>query len=344
MKNHEKLNSLGYLLIPSERVKALDGLVNDGVISGDTAAKLSELFAKNKSGKQTAHHIYPTKMALDAFIHQKAKPQFSAGNSLTLLQDRMRAMSEVLGTHLSPKEWLFGKSVLDFGAGVDNPFNLCALLYANGAENCVALEPQPIEMRSARSATLEMVKSIFLDPTKYNLTGIENATLKHRVSKLHYEAFDSQDENGDTVDLGNVKHVKRYDDLRDLKFDLILSTAVLEHVEDVHYELDRHYALMNPGAVCVHHVDFKDHEKNPDQFFSFYYQDMEKQKKLSLNQFRAIDIQRTLESTGIDVSVVNIDMAEKSHVDKSKVKEVFQNYRMKDLLIKSATFVGTRRL
>jgi SAM-dependent methyltransferase len=164
---------------------------------------------------------------------------------------------------------LTGKRVLVFGYGGN--FAVGAELLRAGARHVVLLDRfAPPDDRRNR----ELVRAY---PDYFSLRGEQVVTNEAFITLIH----------------DDVKNV------RTEKFDLVLSSSVYEHLDDVDGLTKALAALTAPGGIHIHYVDLRDHYFNlPFEMLKFSEQTWKKwlNPTSNLNRFRLRDYQRVFEA------------------------------------------------
>jgi SAM-dependent methyltransferase len=160
---------------------------------------------------------------------------------------------------------LTGKRVLVFGYGGN--FAVGAELLRAGARHVVLLDRfAPPDDRRNR----ELVRAY---PDYFSLRGEQVVTNEALITLIH----------------NDVKNVRAE------KFDLVLSSSVYEHLDDVDGLTKALAALTAPSGIHIHYVDLRDHYfKLPFEMLKFSEQTWKKwlNPTSNLNRFRLRDYQR----------------------------------------------------
>lgn len=138
--------------------------------------------------------------------------------------------------------FLRGKTVLEYGPG-DIPA-LGILMLAHGAHRVVCVDRFPMFSRSRSAAVLDIVRKRLPAPVRARA---DAARLEYRVRP-----------GGRSGLRGEV--------------DLVLSRAVLEHVDDLVATFADMAAALRPGGVAVHLIDLRSHgmhRRNPLDFLTW---------------------------------------------------------------------------
>jgi SAM-dependent methyltransferase len=210
-----------------------------------------------------------------------------------------------------------GKRVLEIGPGPD--LGTGATLVARGATRYVAVDRFPL----AQGASPEFYAAME-----------QRLAAPVDVSKLEFVVTD-------------------FPTLPDVEgpFDIIVSNATLEHLDDVPGTFRRLAELAAPGAVMCHYVDAKAHmrwfrEKDPLNILR--YSDRVYRRLLSFpgapNRLRASDFCRAAEAAGFSITVVSADVAPDDYLERlrPKLPPRWRSYRDEDLTLLDFVLVGRR--
>lgn len=154
-------------------------------------------------------------------------------------------------------EFLRGKRMLEYGPG-DLP-GVAMLMIAHGAEQVVCVDRFPLVSLSSKN--VQIAKKM-LQRLPSPLRQRAEACFKHEA---HPEAgFDPR----------WIQYLVRPSGLSGLtnEIDLVISRAVLEHVNDLPATFRDMYAALKPGGIVIHLVDLKSHglhRDNPLDFLSW---------------------------------------------------------------------------
>jgi hypothetical protein len=153
-----------------------------------------------------------------------------------------------------PEAYLSGKTVLEYGPG-DFP-GVTLLMIAHGAARAYCVDRFPLMRLS--DFNLEVLKLL-----------IRRCTSAQRERLLSCFADPSRPEDG--VDARHVQYIVNARGLAGLQsdIDLVVSRAVMEHVNDLPGTLADMVQAMRVGATSVHQVDLRSHghhRRNPLDF------------------------------------------------------------------------------
>lgn len=150
---------------------------------------------------------------------------------------------DLLGDELG-KDWLRGKHILEYGPG-DVP-GVALLLVAHGAERVTCVDRFPMLRMSAKNVAI-------LQQLLDGLTSTERARAEScfRVPGDPASGFAER----------RIVYQVAPNGLSMLEegVDVVLSRAVLEHVNDLPAIVADMWRALKPGGVCVHNVDLRSH-------------------------------------------------------------------------------------
>ena len=181
--------------------------------------------------------------------------------------------------------------VLEFGSGTRNSVSLGALLYVNGAPQVTCYEPGRVNLAQSGLALRELLVDVIRSPSTFNISGGPDELLVQRAVDL----LCSRSGAGSPLELiGSLDAVGH-----DVRFTLVLSNHVFEHVDDPCAEWTRLRGLSAAGGRQLHRVDFRDHrtfKPGPARTSPLhFYADGE---LTSSNGLRPSDIERALTTSG----------------------------------------------
>jgi hypothetical protein len=157
---------------------------------------------------------------------------------------------------------------------------LCAslILYANGAARAIALEPFDIDVPTTVAALENAVRHALFHPERIDIGVHSPQQMRQRIAALALDGLAERlqafsDRQTDRVDLGGVELTRRLPDVWDTPRQLVFSTSVLEHVDDLGATLCDLANRLGPEALCVHTVDYSDHRAQGSELdlFEMYY-------------------------------------------------------------------------
>lgn len=205
-------------------------------------------------------------------------------------------------------DYLDGKTVLEYGPG-DIPA-VSLLMYAFGAGKVCCVD-----------------RFQLVTPTEKN-----QQILQYVIDKLPPEArqraagaFETTGEPGSGLKTDCVEYFVRPNGLSGLheSVDLIISRAVLEHVNDLWATFQDMQGALRPGAVAVHEVDLKSHglhKENPLDFLTWpaYLWTLMYSHKGAPNRWRVTHYRRAIEAAGLKVDLMEAN----GHADSSDLEFV----------------------
>lgn len=140
--------------------------------------------------------------------------------------------------------FLTGKRVLEYGPG--DILGVALLMYAHGAEAVYCVDRFPLQATSAKN--VEVYRKLL-------------ALLEGPARARAERAFTVPGQPESGFNPAAIAYLVTPDGLsgRSREFDLIISRAVLEHVNDLDKTLADIAAALKPGGVSIHQVDLKSH-------------------------------------------------------------------------------------
>ncbi|HLA43674.1 MAG TPA: methyltransferase domain-containing protein [Aggregatilineales bacterium] len=184
-------------------------------------------------------------------------------------------LKQTLNTAFDFKE----QSVLEIGAGPLLGYAPLAIL--NGVNRYAVVEPGYIDLRRDEYFIhnyLGNMHALFFH------LGIYPGDLKTFAEKLQaVELY--------TAPIQNI-HLNG-------QFDLILSNAVFEHVEDVRVTVEQLAAVTTPGGIHIHYVDFSNHRRYPNDQLAGKYTVSRERNPLTIANGGDLNLITPAEMTGI---------------------------------------------
>jgi SAM-dependent methyltransferase len=162
---------------------------------------------------------------------------------------------ELIGLNIDESgNYLRGKKVLEYGPG--DILGIALLMYAHGADSVDCVDRFPIEKRSPKNIE---VYRILLD----SLDGIKRirGNQAFRISGRIESGFNPQAISFSVTPDGLAPAERKYD--------LVISRAVLEHVNDLERTLVNICRVLKQDGISIHHVDLKSHGLDRYQAFDF---------------------------------------------------------------------------
>ena len=216
-----------------------------------------------------------------------------------------------------------GGHVLDYGCGLSNPLGVGVLLYLNGVDGVVAVDPGKFDAELSAASLKALSISILADPARFDLDGVGTVGLMRRFASLDWSAL-YRLESTPEVQLinGTCADVKG-------RFDSVISTSVLEHVQDIPGELRRLHAMTNPGARMIHRIDLTDHRHHNVDYHRFGF--MRDGQLHGLNGLRSCDFLRLFEEAGFRVERASKSRIELDEAFLRSVQPPFDRYDADEL-------------
>lgn len=224
------------------------------------------------------------------------------------------------------------KKVAEVGPGDSIGQGLCALL--EGVEKYIALD-------SVSHVSLSTNKDVLRDIVRiYEREGID----------FNKEMSDSLEK--EIQDISSSDIVKYYvpwwqfDEIEKNEIDLIISTAVLEHVDDLESFYSKAYDTLRKGGVISSVIDYGAHEFSKNWFGHYYYSDsywrfLLHGRKYSINRFPHSYHISIMEKCGF--SIVKDDRRSGEMLDINKVApSVKRNLTKDDWITRSGVIVGIK--
>lgn len=154
-------------------------------------------------------------------------------------------------------DFLRGKRILEYGPG-DVP-GVAILMVAHGAEQVVCVDR--FQLVHMTEKNIDIVRTMLAQLP---------AAVRHRAHLCFKHKADPASGFNET----HIRYLIRPSGLSGLhsSVDLIISRAVLEHVNDLHASFRDMYTALKPGGTAIHLVDLKSHglhRKNPLDFLSW---------------------------------------------------------------------------
>ncbi|MFK7741473.1 MAG: methyltransferase domain-containing protein [Planctomycetota bacterium] len=197
---------------------------------------------------------------LGAFLADAPKYRFS--------MRRYRNLLDSYYTSLPIKPCLRNSTVVEVGCGVTNPWGLSTLFLALGAKKCHAFDLFPVEdAPRAACAIAELIRHLLSDPAQVlGSSAWAPWDLAKNLSGFDVAKLNRGDPSG--VDRKRLRYAVapgKSLPLKDGKADVVVSTAVLEHVEDVEEVVAELARVTRSGGFNVHGIDATDHRRYHDK-------------------------------------------------------------------------------
>lgn len=328
---------LARLIVPSEREASCKEL------AADLPEQFVNLLARRLSDKRyTYRHNGLTsakcKAILDRYI---AEHKFSPTSP-------SRAM-EYIGKYreLAPDaftlEALRRGTVLDYGCGIHNPLSLGLILYLNGARQVLASDPGTLDAELARMSLQAFVLDFLEQPGKYALSGFATEKMKARFARIDWSRLLSADFSGARrsriafTNSGIRSLLPRFSS----SVSLIVSTTVLEHVEDLAAELGVMRELLVPGGRMVHRIDFTDHRHFLPNYHPLAF--VTDGFLTGLNGLRYKDVRSLFEAGGFGIDKEDLVRFRLGEDFLQRAHERFRGYTLAEMEITYAGVALTKR-
>jgi SAM-dependent methyltransferase len=152
------------------------------------------------------------------------------------------------------QQYLAGKTLMEYGPG-DLP-GVAALMVAFGAEKVFCVDRFPLMRLSAKN-----LRAV------HQLTEGCDGPQQDRLRSCLSDAGDPSA----GFDPRRIEYLVKADGISGLEeqVDLVLSRAVLEHVNDLEATFGDMVAAMRPGAIAIHKVDLRSHGKHRSNVLDF---------------------------------------------------------------------------
>lgn len=330
------LDSLFGLILPEDRQPYFNNLVTGGFIAMDRQDQWVSALQEAECQRLVGWQLCQFKARLDDLIHRQPSGTFPV--SKTRYPDMLRRILESLRNGGYPAlelPWIEGKTVVDYGCGTYNPLAMGIILFANGFERVISIEPFAVHVDVAYSGALEMAKCLLANPQELNFSGIDPAILKQRVASL---SFDSLREDLTKLNLGEIKMLslgplefhKTLGQLTDVQCDLLTSNSVLEHVNELDGEIALQRRLLKDGGLCVHTVDFSDHRAigRNLHIFGMYYDD---NLDDTINGLRPSEVEEIFARNGFSIARNGDLKVGLEFVDRARLTERYRPFSDDDL-------------
>ena len=196
------------------------------------------------------YHIYANRKIKRRFESGDIETDSGTAHSRFSLSESLSYINDTFNNYLKyggiTKEDIQGSRILEIGPG-DN-LGVALKFLAAGARQVVCVD------KFISKRDLEQEREIYL-------------TLRDELGADEIAVFDTVVNLNDGIEINPDKltrlHGKGIEEaaavLESESFNLIVSTAVLEHLYDTDAALSAMDALLAPGAVMIHEIDFRDH-------------------------------------------------------------------------------------
>jgi SAM-dependent methyltransferase len=180
------------------------------------------------------------------------------------------------------------RRVLDFGCGATSPFAVASVFCLNGAEEvvCCDLRPAGSELLANHNVA-DILGDCAVTPEKWVLHGTTTETLRDRIGRGFRSGTPISHHVGPAAEISG-------------KFDLIVSHAVMEHVENpAGIWADLTYLLAPDGVMC-HVIDYTDHRVHNDAT-KHYWSHLLDGKLVDINGVRSNEMARLAVKAGLQI-------------------------------------------
>ena len=210
-------------------------------VSTSSAVRVARAMLTN----QLARHAPAAYVRLTGQTGRGAAAEEGASDVAQYFRDCIVAYAERLGIERGAMPtFLADKTVLEYGPG-DLP-GVAALMIGRGARKVYCVDRFPMVNLSEKNARV-----------LNDLAEHEGEPSRSRILACLREP--SRPRSG--FDEGRIQYLVRPSGLSQLQaqVDLVISRAVLEHVDDLEATLDDMVRAMRPGALAIHLVDLRSH-------------------------------------------------------------------------------------
>lgn len=215
-------------------------------------AELEGLAGSTLHRREKLNHLLYAGHIVEAHTSAKHGPD-KLGRKLRLLQKRLKEVG-------AAPEGTF----LDFGCGRHDPLGLATVAYCNGFRRAVACDLEPVRNPAYSAISMHRILlDLFRFPDRYRLPGGERKNFRRRLKRISPTPFARRDFAKGLEELEGKVDYRLAElttlDIDDEELGLVISMAVLEHVEapaDIYEWL---YRKTRPGSVQFHYIDLADH-------------------------------------------------------------------------------------
>jgi SAM-dependent methyltransferase len=161
-------------------------------------------------------------------------------------------------------EAIEGRTVLEVGAGTQNPFGLLLLLVLLGADEAIGIEPEEVEDEQAAARTAALTVSWLLTAPRMVLGKgqVPTQTIAERAAELDCERLWRGDLGAlDDSRVTLLRHPAGATGLADDSVELVISNSVLEHLERPADDIAEMARVTRPGGRACHAIDASDHHR-----------------------------------------------------------------------------------
>ncbi|MFN3240686.1 MAG: class I SAM-dependent methyltransferase [Planctomycetota bacterium] len=171
-----------------------------------------------------------------------------------------RRLDTYYGFHRAIKDNLAGETVLELGAGPENPLGTVFAMVLLGAARGIALEPSHLQSEARQaSALLDTVHWLSVLPESFpRIAPVDRAEILRRAAQFPLRDYAHGRLTADPR-LQLIQGVAEDVPVATGSVDRTMSVAFLEHVEDADACLAEMARVTRPGGGGVHLVDMADH-------------------------------------------------------------------------------------
>ena len=218
-----------------------------------------------------------------------------------LLAKTRRVQKMIQGYELPPGGFV------EFGCGVHDPIALATLHHLNGFSPCHAIDlKKPRNEIYSALSMYDILSNIRCFPDRYCFLDRNLASFLDRLTRLDFSAFESGDFWGG---LKGIKFDVNYElcdiaesTIEDGSIALLVSFAVLEHVDELDSVCRKLSRVVKRGGMCFHFIDLMDHRSyggnKKFNAFSFLTEDT---CPRGVNRLRAFEITQVHERHGFEI-------------------------------------------
>lgn len=198
-----------------------------------------------------------------------------------------------------------GAVFCDLGCGKHSPLGTSALLYLNGADECIATDIlEPLDPARAARALYDLLTDCLALPAKWQWTENSDPEFYDRVHRFDLDKLRDGDLEGGLGD-APVRRITAdisADALFQDKVSLMTSRSVLEHIPQLEKAAANMYTMLRPGGLMFHFVDLADHAIYGPPSDKHYWSFLEEtQWHGHTNRLRAHEVLSILQAAGFEV-------------------------------------------
>jgi SAM-dependent methyltransferase len=170
--------------------------------------------------------------------------------------------SEVF-SQFAPFYEIHGAKILDLGCGNAQPFGTSAVMFLNGASECIALDISETVPARAAVTLYDILADCIMFPDRWHWSSISRQEFLKRAYSFDLVALREGNLAKGTANIP-IQHVVCDISLFDRpneSIDVLSSRVVLEHVMDFAKATQKMFSLLTPGGIMSHKIDLSDHRK-----------------------------------------------------------------------------------